>query len=272
MRSSIAHALAGSGRGIALGRDARVPRGVLVAWLLVGVPAGQPGIAAAQEPPAAVAEAVTIDQEQPGPGALPGICAARSDDGDTFLAEVALARELESPEAAKAALDALEPDARLMAAQSPDDVTAQYHLAAVMGARLDHEQGRSKMSGAEALRAQVLRVLELDPEHAGASYMLGKLHASVLRLGGFKRFLARQLFGGGALKGASWEEAQALLEVAVREDPCVPDHHFELARVYAERGDSAGAERELAYVSELTAGRDGRQARLRERAEELVRK
>ena len=116
-----------------------------------------------------------------------------------------------------------------------------------------------------------MRVLELDPRHAGASYMLGRLHASVLRLGGFKRFMAKQLFGGGALEGASWEEAQRLLEVAVVEDPCVSEHHFELAQVYAQRGDASGAERELSYVRELTAGQDGRQARLRQRADELER-
>jgi hypothetical protein len=218
-----------------------------------------------------VAEEVTIDRAHLESGALSGRCVARSDDGDAFLGAVSRARALESEEAAKAALDALEPDARSMAAEAPDDVAAQYRLAAVMGARLDHEHGRDKMSGAERLRDQAARVLELDPEHPGASYMLGRIHASVLRMGGFKRFMATQLFGGRALKGASWDEAQALLETAVRGDPCVPDHHFELARVYAERDDAAGAERELAYVRELTAGREGREGRLRERAEELGR-
>jgi hypothetical protein len=53
----------------------------------------------------------------------------------------------------------------------------------------------------------------------------------------------------------------------VREDPCVPEHHFELARAYAQQGNVEGWERELAAVFELTAGRDGRSALLRERAE-----
>jgi uncharacterized protein HemY len=90
-------------------------------------------------------------------------------------------------------------------------------------------------------------------------------------MSGFKRFMAKSLFGGSALKGASWEEAQRLLEVATRGGPCVPEHHLELARVYGHTGDEAGAEREFAYVRELTAGRDGRQARVRARAEELER-
>ena len=132
---------------------------------------------------------------------------------------------------------------------------------------LDHEHGRSKMSGAAQVRAQAERVLALDPTHPGASYMLGRIHASVLRMGGFKRFMAKQLFGGEALEGASWEAAQSLLEVAVRGAPCIPEHHFELARVYAQRGDAAAAAREIASVRQLTAGREGPDARLLERAE-----
>jgi hypothetical protein len=136
-----------------------------------------------------------------------------------------------------------------------------------MGARLDHQSGTDKMSGAEELQGQAERVLALEPEHPGASYMLGKLHASVRRLGGVKRFLATTLFGGGALKGASWEEARSLLEQSVRGDPCVPEHHFELARVYAHDENVQGWERELAAVFELTESGDAREARLRARAE-----
>jgi hypothetical protein len=238
-----------------------------------GAVAGQetPGVLPALEQQAGRVDSVTAPSDRAGEGSL-SFCAARPED-DPFLAQVSRARELETPEAAQAALDALEPEARRFAAEAPNDAAAQYRLAAVMGARLDDEHGRSKMSGAGEVRDQAERVLELEPEHPGASYMLGRIHASVLRLGGLKRFLAKSLFGGKTLEGASWERAQALLEVAVRGDPCVPEHHFELARVYAQRGNTAGAERELASVRELTEGRDGRtSARLRERADELSRK
>jgi hypothetical protein len=244
-----------------------ISSGIVLAGLLVGLVALRPTAAGAQDPSQAAAGSAAIQQPEPALTTLS--CAAGSAESDLFLAEVMSARELADEEASKAALAALEPQAQRMAAESPDDAAAQYRLAAVWGAQLDHEQGRGKMSGASRVREQAQRVLALDPTHAGASYMLGRLHGSVLRMSGFKRFLAKSLFGGDALEGASWEQAQALLEVAVREDPCVPDHHFELARVYAHRGDAAAAERELAYVRELTAGHDGRLARLRERADEL---
>jgi hypothetical protein len=242
-------------------------RGPLAAGLLAGVAAVQASAAAGQQPQPAVAEEVTVQQEFAAPGPF-GSCAASTESSDAFLAEVARARELESPKAVEAALDVLEPDARRIAAELPNDAAAQYRLAAVMGARLDYEKGGAKMSGAEQVRDQAQRVLALEPQHAGASYMLGRIHASVLRMSGFKRFLAKQLFGGGALEGASWEEAQALLETAVLQDPCVPEHHFELARVYAHQGNDEGAERALQSVRELTASPDGRLAsRLREKAE-----
>lgn len=200
------------------------------------------------------------------------VCPARAGDGDAFLEEVERARGLGDAEAAMAALDALETEARQGADASPNDVAAQYHLAASMGARLEYESGRAKMAEAGRVRVQAERVLALDPRHAGASYMLGRLHASILRMSGFKRFMARELFGGNALEGASWEAAQSLLEIAAREEPCVPEHHFELGRVYAARGEKASAAREFESVRELTAGREGRDARLRERAEELGRR
>ena len=230
-------------------------RGTLIAAAVAGALGARPAALVAQdEAPSAVLT-----------------CAADAALPDAFLAEVVRARDLETPEQAKAALAGLEPEARRMAAEAPEDPAAQYRLAAVLGAQLDHASGESKMRGAAVVRAQAERVLQLDQNHAGASYMLGRIHASIMRMSGFKKFMAKQLFGGGALEGASWEKAHELLEVAVREDPCVPEHHLELARVYAHYGDTESAERELEYVRQLATGDERRLARLRERADEFER-
>jgi hypothetical protein len=198
-----------------------------------------------------------------------GHCALHPDATDPVLVAIDRARDMENADESEAALDAIEPDVRRDASDKPSDVDAQYHLAAVMGARLDHAEGTGKISGAEQLKAQAERVLQLDPRHAGASYILGRLHATVMRMSGVKRFLATRMLGGGALKGASWEDAQLLLETAVQNGPCTPDHHYELARLYAQRGNPVGAQRELALVRELTTGAQGREARVRAKAEAL---
>jgi hypothetical protein len=217
-----------------------------------------------------VAGALPAPQAGASTGTLAERCAAVAEATDPFLAEVMRLRDHENAEEARAALAALEPGAREAAAAAPNDADAQYRLALVLGAELEHMDGTAKIEGATVVHDQASRVLALSPQHPGASYMLGKLHATVRRMSGLKRWVATSLLGGSALKDASWEQAQALLEVAVREAPCVPEHHFELARVYQARDDLPGAQRELGDVLELTAGKEGRATtRLRERTQQF---
>jgi hypothetical protein len=238
--------------------------------ILTAIPAGQITAVVAQEASRVVAPA-DVAAADATLGNLRGLCEARP-EGDPFLAEVHRARDLATEEEIGAALQALEPQARRMAAEAPNDAAAQYRLAAVMGAGVDIEHGTSKMAGASELHGQVTRVLQLQADHPGASFMLGKMHASILRMSSFKRFMAKTLLGSAAMEGASWEEAQSRLEHAARAEPCVPEHHFELARVYAHQGNSEGWERELAAVMELTAsGTSPRVAKLRQRSEEFAR-
>ena len=271
MSNVLSRARSRSGRGHLPGGGTRIVVGTGVAALMVAF-----GATGALQ--SAWAQDVTARAQSTGPvpsspvaGALKARCAA-TPEADAFLAEVGHLRDSENPDQAKAELAELEPRARQMATDAPADAEAQYRLAAVLGAKLEHESGSAKISGASAVHDQAVKVIELSPQHAGANYIIGKLHASVRRLSGVKRFLATSLLGGGALKNASWEEARARLEVAVREDPCVPEHHFELARVYAEMNEIPAAQRELGYVMELTEGLDGaRVAKLRTRSEEFSR-
>ena len=73
-----------------------------------------------------------------------------------------------------------------------------------------------------------------------------------------KRFLATKILGGSELSGANWDDAQQLLEVAVVGDPCVADHHYELALLYVDRGETAmaRARREQLLRLDLTGSRD----------------
>jgi hypothetical protein len=247
-------------------RTARVLGKGLAASLVLAAVAGPVGAGGQQ----VVAGALPAPLADAPAGALARRCAAAAVETDPFLAEVMRLRDHEDAEEARAALSALEPGAREAAAAAPNDADAQYRLALVLGAEREHMDGTAKIEGATSVHDQAARVLELSPGHPGASYMLGKLHATVRRMSGLKRWLATSLLGGSALKEASWEQAQALLEVAVREAPCVPEHHFELARVYEATDDLPGAQRELGYVLELTAGKEGRATtRLRERTQEF---
>lgn len=142
-------------------------------------------------------------------------------------------------DAAKARLVDLEDSVSALAAARPDDVNVQFLLAAVLGARAELEGGRTKMRIAEKLLDRLSAVLALEPEHAGALDMMGRLHAAVMRMDWLTRVVATRILGGAELRSASWEEAERLLESAIAAEPCVGDHYYQLASVYADRGKRA---------------------------------
>jgi len=196
------------------------------------------------------------------------VCEARETEQKRALTAILEASALERQQARerfRAVADSLAEEA----AAVPDDVELQFMLAVVIGSLADVESGRARVQTATALHAQVQAVLALDPGHAGAHHLLGRLHAAVMRMDRLTRFLATRVLGGSGLRGASWSEAQRLLEAAAVEDPCTMDHHFELAKLYAERGADALAQSQLRQLLNLRAS-GARDGLIRRRAIELL--
>jgi hypothetical protein len=181
----------------------------------------------------------------------------------SFVARVAALLGVDGPPPTEV-VDELEAEARDEAAAAPRDADAQYALAAILGVRTDLAEGRARLALAEELLGQVRRVLEIEPSHPGAHHILGLLGAGVMRMSWLDRFLARKLIGGEVLDEASWTKARHHLELAESGDPCVPDHHFELARLYLDRGEPSLAYREIGHVLELTSRTPARWGRVRE--------
>lgn len=174
------------------------------------------------------------------------------------------------PPGSASELQALEAEARSRFASAPDDPEAAYRLTAVLGARTDLAEGREQLRLADELHREALRVLELDPRHPGAHHVLGRLSAAAMRLGGFERFLARHLLGASMLDEASWARARRHLEAAEAGDPCRPEHHYELGRLYLELGESTRGWKEVGHVLALTEREHSRWAGVRAQAEALV--
>lgn len=210
--------------------------GLLLAAALVA-----PGSVRAQEPDLEPAEA----------SGLAFACSELRPEPDDRMAAVFDALALDDRDETKRLLRVAEEEARLQAEAEPDDLGIQYGYAVALGARSHVEGGRTKVTVSRRLHEQLGRVLEMAPDHAGALHLMGRLHAGVMRTDRITRFIATRLLGGGTLSQASWEEAQRLLEGAEREDPCVPDHHYELGRLYAERGRPERARDEMLHVLEL---------------------
>jgi len=192
-----------------------------------------------------------------GPGTVRAMALANRCGGElrphhSFLARAsAFLGDVDPPPPAE--LDELEARARERAAAAPLDADAQYGLAAILGVRTDLSEGRERLALAEEVLEQVRLVLEIDPSHPGAHHILGRLSAGVMRMSWLDRFLARKLLGSQVLDEASWTLARHHLEVAEAGDPCIPDHHYELARLYLDRGEPSLAYREIGHVLELTS-------------------
>lgn len=162
--------------------------------------------------------------------------------------ETMLAASAFELDVARRSLRALEDSLLVAAAERPQDIEIRYLLAAATGVRAELEGGRDQIEAAKDAHARAKEVLALDPEHPGAKHLIGRLHLEVLRMSRIKRFLATKVLGGSELAGATWEEARALLEAAAVGDPCSSEHHFQLARLYVETGDTELARERLRAV------------------------
>ena len=160
---------------------------------------------------------------------------------------------------AKCVLASVEQTAVRAVAAHPDAVEDRYALAVVLGLLADHEGGASKVKAASRMYDQLLRILALAPDHIGAHHLLGRLQAGVMRMDRVTRWIATGLLGGGALRGASWDEAERNLTFAVRGAPFIPDYHFELAHLYEDTGraDLALHEAQLVLAMDPSTAIDG---------------
>lgn len=120
-------------------------------------------------------------------------------------------------------------------------VEALYWRAAAKALRADLEEGRRQIALASEVHEEARAILSVEPEHAGAHHLLGRLHAAVMRLGTFKRFFAVRLLSGGALAGASWESAEAHFRRALEAEPDRVEHKLELANLLADTHREAEA-------------------------------
>jgi tetratricopeptide (TPR) repeat protein len=191
-------------------------------------------------------------------------------DGDSLQAAIDAGRPLDDREDRACWYRIAERIARAEAEAAPaDDVNAQYRLALALGLRADVEGGRTRVGLADELYTQLQTVLALDPDHPEAKHIFGRLHAGVMRMNRVTRFLATRLLGGDALRGASWDEAESLLQAAEQARPEVPDYHFELGRLYEDTDRPELAAEEARHVLALETRDEGEQA-VAERAEEML--
>jgi len=122
--------------------------------------------------------------------------------------------------------------ARALVLSAQDDADAHYLYAVALGNVLELSGTREKIRLASETRWEAETALGLDPSHAGAHHVLGRLHAAAMRLSPVVRFLATRLLGAEAMEGASWDRAEYHFVRAREQEPWNPRHALELGVLY----------------------------------------
>ncbi len=172
---------------------------------------------------------------------------------DTVVTLVERATQAPDGDERKSWLRSAEQQARASVVDHQDDVGRRYALAVVLGLRANEEGGQTKVRAASDLSKELDAILAVEPGHAGARHMLGRLHAGIRRMNRVTRWIATNLLGGGELEKATWELAEENLAFAEAHAPGVADHHLQLALLYRDTNRPVRAQEELAHVLEFEA-------------------
>ena len=132
-----------------------------------------------------------------------------------------------------------------------DEVGPRFALAVVLASRAETEGGRTKVHTAAEFHRELEVILEIDPQHARAHHLTGRLYAGVRRTNRITRWIATNLLGGAELKKATWQAAEEHLSYAEEHAPEVSGHHLQLARLYADTDRLELALLELEHVFPL---------------------
>jgi tetratricopeptide (TPR) repeat protein len=141
--------------------------------------------------------------------------------------------------------------ARRAVAVDSNGADGHFHVARALGRQALSVGTKARIRYAKAVRAEALKALAIDSLHPGALHVMGVWNAEIMRLSGLERFIARNLLGGGILGAASWPEAVRYMERSVAAEPQRIVHHLDLAKVYADIGDTAKAREQFGLVLSL---------------------
>jgi tetratricopeptide (TPR) repeat protein len=141
--------------------------------------------------------------------------------------------------ASRAEVDLAEAAAAIVA--RPRDAEGHFSLARAIGRKALSVGTMDRIRFSKIVYAEALEALAYDSVHAGALHVLGMWNAEIMRVNGLARAFAKTFLGAQVFAKANWDEAQRLLEAAVKHDPRRMVHRLDLAGIYTDRGDKAKA-------------------------------
>jgi tetratricopeptide (TPR) repeat protein len=118
--------------------------------------------------------------------------------------------------------------AKKAVAANPDDTWGHFQLAASNGKRLLLLGKKEQIEASKAVRAEIDKAIELDPENDLAFHALGRWHRRMAEIGGAKRFFGSIIYG--SIPKGSFEESELNLRKAIELNPKYANHYLELGR------------------------------------------
>jgi FimV-like protein len=133
----------------------------------------------------------------------------------------------------------------------PNSADAWFVLANAIGRAALTKSRKERVKRAVEIQQDALTAIGLDQSHDGAYHVLGRWNAEIMRLSSVERFFAKSFMGGSAFGQASWDNAQKYLRRAVALKPDWIYHRLDLAKVYIDVGNYAGAREQLEVIPTL---------------------
>ena len=118
--------------------------------------------------------------------------------------------------------------AKKAVAANPDDTWGHFQLAAANGKRLLLLGKKEQIDASKAVRAEIDKAIELDPNNHLAYHALGRWHRRMDEIGGAKRFFGSIVYG--SIPKGSYAESEKNLRKAIDLHPEYANHYLELGR------------------------------------------
>jgi len=130
--------------------------------------------------------------------------------------------------------------ARKAVLANPNDTWGHFQIAAANGKRLLLLGKKDQIDNSKAVRAEIVKAIELDPTNHLAWHALGRWHRRMDEIGGAKRFFGSIIYG--SIPKGSFAESEKALRKAIELHPEFVNHYLELGRtlVALKKYDEAG--------------------------------
>lgn len=132
----------------------------------------------------------------------------------------------------------------------PDSADARFSWAVSLAMRLSSMKVSERAEASKELRRRIAAVLEKDPDHPGAWYLLGRWRLAYASLNAIETLAAKAVFGGVPAE-ATLANAEIAYRKAIAKRPYEPLYQLDLARTLVKQKRESEAIQILAAAKDL---------------------